>query len=287
MKVAPTKLVDGEYVPIDDSVILADNVDLMICQSGLNRNFPFEDEEHNGTLIEMEKSWLPLVKRYTTWCYGLTYYQNYFVPIATLMGVPDNYRHFFENGYRLVFDEAQVGKFVGPDWVALKSYIVSQIGWDVYQDAGELTNSFFENYYKVAAKPMLEAYNIEQNRMVQLGFEVGDLSNPMGNSDTSIKAMTQESSWPDNLLQQILAKFDQAFKAIEIYQTSNPALYKTLYNRILIETLSIRWLRAEIYGKYYGDLKAEWMNSIYVDAKALELTHFGGQTTLDYYFVKK
>jgi hypothetical protein len=99
--------------------------------------------------------------------------------------------------------------------------------------------------------------------------------------------MAQESSWPDNLLQQILAKFDEAFDAIEIYKTSNPALYETLYNRILLETLSLRWLRAEIYGKYYGDLKSEWMTSIYNDAKSLGMTHFGGQTSLDYYFTNK
>ena len=209
------------------------------------------------------------------------------MPTPTIMGLADNYRHFFENGYRLVFDEAQVGKFVSTDWAVLKTYIVSQVGWDCYQDVSTLTQNFFDNYFKVASKPMKEAFDMEQNRMVQLGFEIGDLSNIMGNSDTSIKAMAQESSWPDNLLQQILAKFDEAFEAIEIYKASNPSLYETLYNRILLETLSLRWLRAEIYGKYYGDLKTEWMMSIYNDAKSLGMTHFGGQTSLDYYFVKK
>lgn len=288
LKIAPTKLNEnGEYVPVDDSVILADNVDVMICYSGQSRTTEFMDETQNANCIELEKSWMPIVGRYTTWVYGLTYYQNYFMPTPTIMGLADNYRHFFENGYRLVFDEAQVGKFVSTDWAVLKTYIVSQVGWDCYQDVSTLTQNFFDNYFKVASKPMKEAFDMEQNRMVQLGFEIGDLSNIMGNSDTSIKAMAQESSWPDNLLQQILAKFDEAFDAIEIYKTSNPALYETLYNRILLETLSLRWLRAEIYGKYYGDLKSEWMTSIYNDAKSLGMTHFGGQTSLDYYFTNK
>ncbi len=286
LKKAPTVLDEnGEYKPIDDSVICADNVDVMICYQKLNRTCEFENENENATAIELEKSWMPLVKRYTTWVYGLTYYQNYFMPTCVQMGLADNYRHFFENNYRLIFDEAQVGKFVGTNWSFLKGYLVSELGWDCYQDVDELTKDFFNNYFKLAAEPMLEAYNMIQDRLVQLGMEVGDLSNPMGNSDNSLKALSQESSWPENLLLQILAKFDDAYKAIEVYKTSNPTLYETLYNRIKLETLSIRWLRAEIYGKYYGALKSEWMMSVYNDAKSLDIVYFEGDQTLEDYFI--
>ncbi len=285
LKKAPTKLNgDGEYVPVDETVVLADNVDIMLCFQKQNRTTEFMDESENATAIELEKSWQPLIKKRTAWVYGLSYYQNFFMPTPTIMGLADNYRHFFENDYKLVFDEAQVGYFVSPDWAALKTYIVSSLGWNVYQDLNTLINGFFNQYYKVAAEPMLEAFHMEQNRLAQLRIETGDLSNIMSNSDSALAAMTDRNAWSDNLLQQILAKFDEAFVAIEIYKTTDPTLYQKLYNRILLETLSIRLLRAEIYGNDYFK-KQEWMLSIYYDAKALGMTHYEGMKTLEKYFL--
>ena len=84
-----------------------------------------------------------------------------------------------------------------------------------------------------------------------------------------------------------MAKFDEAYEAIEVYKDTDPILYETLYNRIKLETLSIRYLRARIYGKYYGAQKTEWMMSIYYDAKGLGIKHQEGQKTLDEYFLNQ
>ena len=172
LKVAPTKLVDGKYVAIDDTVLLNDNVDIMMCFSKHNRTVDVLDPVENEANATFLASWEPLLKRRTAWMYGLTYYQDYFVPTSTLMGLGNNYRYLFEHDYKLVFDEAQVGKHVSPDWATLKTYIVSQIGWNVYQDINGLIEEFFTNYFKVAAKPMLEAFNLEQDRLTQLSVDM-------------------------------------------------------------------------------------------------------------------
>ena len=284
---APTKLVDGKYVPVDESVRLNDNVDIMMCFSKHNRTVDFLDPVENEANVQFEESWAPLLKRRTAWMYGLTYYQDYFVPTSTLMGLGNNYRHLFENDYKLIFDEAQVGKMVSPDWATLKTYIVSQIGWNVYQDMNDLIEEFFTNFFKVAAEPMLEAFNLEQDRLTQLSVDMGDLTNIMSDSNAALKAMINEEAWPENLLLQLLAKFDEAYEAIEVYKDTDPILYETLYNRIKLETLSIRYLRARIYGKYYGAQKTEWMMSIYYDAKGLGIKHQEGQKTLDEYFLNQ
>ena len=288
LKDAPTKLnAKGEYEPIDDTVLLNDNVDIMMCFSKHNRTTEFLDPVENETNVKFEASWSPILKKRTAWMYGLTYYQDYFVPTSTIMGVADNYRHLFEYNYKLIFDEAQVGKFVSPDWATLKTYIVSSIGWNVYQDVNELIEDYFEHFFKAAAKPMLEAFNLEQDRLTQLSVDMGDLTNIMSDSNAALKAMLNEDAWPENLLLQLLDKFDEAYKAIEVYKETDPTLYQTLYNRIKLETLSIRYMRANIYGKYYGDQKTEWMMSIYYDAKELGMTHQEGMRTLEEYFLKK
>jgi hypothetical protein len=257
----------------------------MVCISS-NRNFGIEDESVNSESLKMAKQWEVLAKnsKLTCWLYNLTYYSNYFLPNSGMMSVANNYRYMFENGYRLIYDQAQYTETALMDWGFLKSYLVSQLRWNVYQDVNELTEDFFANYFKVAAEPMLEAFNMEQNHLAKVGMTMEDVTDLTIGSDNTKKEMLKEEAWPDNFLQQLLAKFDEAFKAIEVYKTSNPALYKTLYDRINLETFSIRYLRIEIYGKYYGDLRNQWLVDLGKDVKEAGITRFGELVSLQWYF---
>ena len=286
VKDAPVKLnSEGEYVPIDDSVILAENVNVMLCLN-FNRSYDITDEEVNGEALTMYKQWSVLLgdTGFTSWLYNLTFYSNFFLPTSTLLGIANNYRFLYEQGCRLIFDEAQVTEQVATNWAFLQMYLISKIRWNVYLDMNTLINDFFDNYYKAAAKPMLEAFNLEQNRLAEIGGVLQDVTNIGSNSEDAKKELVKESAWSDNLLQQILAKFDDAFKAIEIYKDTDPVLYQKLYNRINLETFPIRYLRIEIYGKYYGDLKNEWVKSLGRDAKALGMKKFGGLVPFESYF---
>ena len=286
---APVKLNDkGEYEPIDDSVILADNVDVMVCLSGINRNFDIQDEQINADLLTKTKQWAVLAKnsQLTCWLYNLTYYSNYFLPNSGMMSIASDYRYLFENNYRLIFDQAQYTETTLMDWGNLKSYLMSKLRWNVYQDVGELIENFFTHYFKEAADPMMEAYNMIQNRLTEVGMtaeDVTDLRN-IGLIDNKKGDMLKQETWSDSFLQQILGKFDEAYKTIEIYKVSNPALYHTLYNRINVETFSIRYLRIEIYGKYYGNLKKEWLDDLGRDVKESGINKFGELISLESYF---
>ncbi len=286
VKDAPVKLnSEGEYVPFDDSVVLAENVNVMLCLN-FNRSYDITDEEVNGEALTMYKQWSVLLgdTGFASWLYNLTFYSNYFLPTSTLLGIANNYRFLYEQGCRLIFDEAQVTEQVATNWAFLQMYLISKMRWDVYQDMNTLINDFFVNYYKAAAQPMLDAFNLEQNRLAEIGGVLQDVTNIASNSEDAKKELVKESAWSDNLLQQILAKFDDAFKAIEIYKDTDPVLYQKLYNRINLETFPIRYLRIEIYGKYYGDLKNEWVKSLGKDAKSLGMKKFGGLVSFESYF---
>ncbi len=286
---APVKKNDkGEFVPIDETVVLADNVDIMLCFSFLNRTCDVYNEKLNAEHLIMATEWAPLIKRASSWLYGLTYYANYFMPTNTLMGISDSYRYMYEQGYKMILDEAQVGVngYVATDWAVVKTYLASKIHWDVYQNQGELIVDFFDNYFKAASKDMYEAFNLIQNRITELGIIQEDLTNIRVDHSAAQKAMLKESSWSDKLLQQILGKFDDAYKAIEVYKDTDPTLYSKLYDRINLESLAIRYLRIEIYGKYYGEQKAQWLKDLRKDAETLGMKRFGGLVTFDDYFGK-
>ena len=284
-RIPPVKLNDkGEYEPIDELVLLEDNIEVLNCYGYLNRWYDFDDVEKNAYVQEIEKQWTPLVHNRSTWLYSMIYYSHYFIPTSAINGMADTYSHLFENDYRLIFEEG--GHTDKPrDWGVLKIYLTSQLRWDVYQNIEDLTEKFFKQYFKAAANDMLEFYRLEQNWLGVLNERhegLGAFSQEL----MSISAHLKEESWPDNFLQQLLAKIDDAYKAIEVYKTTDPVLYTTLHNRINIESFTIRFLRAEIHGKYYGDLKHEWMASLYKDAKALGFKKFEGQVLLDEYFGK-
>ena len=191
VKDAPVKLNSkGEYVPIDDSVMLAENVDVMVCISS-NRNFGIEDENVNSEALKMAKQWQVLAKnsKLTCWLYNLTYYSNYFLPNSGFMSVANNYRYMFENGYRMIYDQAQYTETVFMDWGSLKNYLVSQLRWNVYQDVNALTEDFFANYFKAAAKPMFEAFTMEQNHLTEVGMTLEDVTNLTIGSDNTKKEM--------------------------------------------------------------------------------------------------
>lgn len=286
---APVKKNDkGELVPIDDSVVLGENVDIMLCFSFLNRTCDVYNEKLNAEHLTMATEWAPLIKRASSWLYGLTYYANYFMPTNTLMGIADSYRYMFEQGYKMILDEAQVGVsgYVATDWAVVKTYLASKLHWDVYQNQGELIKDFFNNYFKVASNDMYQAFNMIHNRITELGIIQEDLTNIRLDHSAAQAAMKKESSWSENMLNQILAKFDDAYKAIEVYKNTDAVLYQKLYNRINLESLSIRYLKIEIYGKYYGEQKSQWLKELRKDAEELGMKRFGGLVTFDDYFGK-
>ena len=283
VKDAPTRYnsTTGKYEPIDETVILEDNIDVMVCMF-FNRQYEIDDIEQNRATVEQEESWKAIASHFSAWLYSLVYYSNAFMPTSNTMTIPNTYRHLFENNYVFILDEARVGEHTSTDWAALKQFLLKEVRWDCYQDYDTLVNDFFTNYYKAAGQAMYDAWNLEMNWMltsVQGGTV--DFTGGTGGEGGMITALKTETAFPENVLLQILAKFDEAFKAIEVYKETNPGLYETLYDRINLETIPIRYLRIEIYGKYYGDLKNEWTRSLYFDAKDAGFVKVGSYQTLE------
>lgn len=266
-------------------VNLDENIDTLQCYTGMDRNYSITHEKNKSTL-QMEEEWAGILKgsRFV-WLYNMTYYSNRFMPTPVMNGLVDTYRYLFENDYRCVFEESDLTNKEGAtDWAKLKAFLVSQLAWDCYQDMDSLLDKFFKGYYKAAAEPMRELFNMEQSWITTINENNGGLGG-FGSELVAIsEILMKPETWPDNTLQNFLEKIDDAYVAIEPYKTTDTLLYTTIEGRITQESLPFRFLRMEIYGSLYGDLKAEWSSSIYKDAKRLGMKNHSSYITIDKYF---
>ncbi len=76
--------------------------------------------------------------------------------------------------------------------------------------------------------------------------------------------------WPKQMLVNWLGQMDEAYKAIEKYQTSDPSLYKTLKKHILVESMFPRFALCNLHGNSYSPNElTEMRQSFKKDAESI------------------
>lgn len=151
-KYAPMKEVDGERVPIDDTVICDDNLIIMYAIAG-NMYFPYGDPRQSQSNLQIIDDWKKLAKRFWFWGYDNNYahYQCY---MDTFHTINDNMRFFKDLGVEYLFMEAGGGK---ANWqVHMKAYAYLKKIWNVDLDANELLKEYAKLYYGIVGDRVLE-----------------------------------------------------------------------------------------------------------------------------------
>lgn len=151
-----------------------------------------------------------------------------------------NIEYFLNYGGEIHYNMMAYNNLANTDWSRLHGYLEGKLSWDVTADVNELTEHFFDSYYKDAAPAMKEWFY-----SYRAWSELFDKSSVHGGSSFSLamcKAM-------DDYAQ-------KAYDAILKYKFSNPALYKKLYDRINLETLCYRFIYVDQYSYAIGDSAA-------------------------------
>ena len=237
---------NGAYAPIDESVALSDNIVLywVASRSGheVNWSKPLNDTQYpingvtNYAYYENLVKWSALTDRLMVWSYDNNFvdYMTFFNTFDSLQG---NMQIFKEFGAEYVMNQGGSNNGFGSNFQDLKIYLSSKLRWDVNADVDALTSDFFAQYYKDAAEPMLALYNAL----------VDKFSYPTYNGAKSAIYL-KRTRFPKADLYEYLGLIDEAYEVIEKYETTNSALYSTLYNRITREGLSYRYALIMLYG---------------------------------------
>lgn len=153
--------------------------------------------------------------------------------------IQTNIEYFLKFGGEIHYNMMAYGNIANTDWSRLHGYLESKLSWDVTADVNELTEHFFDAYYKDASPYMKEWFY-----SYRAWSELFDKNNAHGASALSLamcKAMDDYA--------------EKAFESILKYKFSDPDLYKKLYDRINLETLCYRFNYLEMYRYAIEDLK--------------------------------
>ena len=239
---APVKLVNGEYQAIDNEVIMKDNVGIFMALSRADYYYPLTHQV-NQPWQELVKQWKAVMpdNSLVLWLYG-SYYDNYLVPLDFANCVQQNYQFAKENNTRIMLYQMQSNQNVASDWSRLNMYLMGKLGQNVNADVNKLTDDWFANYFKDASVAMRKMYDEERVCIAKIAETT---NKGFGHSQGS--DLMSRKYWSYQTLMQFLSYIDEAYEAIEHYKTSNPTLYRKLYDRITLESIVPRYMLLSCY----------------------------------------
>ncbi len=235
---APVYEKNGEYYPIDDSVICGENVYVFYAPIEAVYSYDFYHED-NKKIFENMKKWMVLSKKMYLWVYSTDFY-HYLSPFDTWNSMQNIYKFAASMGVHYMYDQAQMNNGNGTDFYTLKMWLNSKLQWNVNQNVSELIKEFFEGYFEDAAPYVIKYYNELRSRFDYIEEELG--------IKFFVYIETEKRAyWPLNTLNQWLGYLEEAKDSVKYIESENKEKYNALIGRIGLETLSLRYLKIQLY----------------------------------------
>lgn len=222
---------------------LKDGVSVFLATSATfdHQSSIYADSNTEGR--ENLKNWGKLSNEILLWTYS-TKFSHYMYPVDTYNFYgEDAYTFFAANNVKLMYNQSQVTqKGTSTAWHNLKAYLDSKLEWDGTRDSAYYTEKYINAMFGEAAPVMKEIYTAMRLQTgivktkyngVSLLSNVTDLENP--------------SFWPYFTLKQWLAKYDEAYAALETYRLSDPTAYNLYKSHIDAEYLSPAYMTLVLY----------------------------------------
>ena len=251
--------------PKNESIKCRDNVyPLIIPYNEMDRAASIYDNK-NANIKGIIDEWSKLCKKFGFWVYSVNFGGSYFFPFDPFSCLQENYTYFASMNPFYMYDEGFTSQFAEnvTGFTALKEYLSANVAWDNDADVYKLTTSFFRNYFKDAAEDMY-AFFIQYRIKLQILFEDFDYSHSL-----NMDCLKQEYfelgtllTWKNHI--------ENAYKSIEKYKESDPALHEKLDTRIRTESLMVNYMIWKLYGSYYTSTEQETMvRELYDDCNAV------------------
>ena len=243
---------DGKWHPIDDKVKLEDNVAVYFAPIDADYKYSLKHEVNQGTRDQIE-AWGSIADTLHVWFYDINFH-NYAIPYNTWSAMKETYRLAAENGAEFLLNEGGYDAGTVSGYAVYRAYLNAKLARNTNLDVKTLTDNFFHAYYGPAAEAMLDCLDTVNDwsayQESRLGYQ---------QARSCLADLQKPEFWPKAILQNMTAGYDKAFAAIAPLNSVNTELYKTYYDRILLEQVSPRFLTMLLYAGTYSseDLRTE------------------------------
>ena len=242
---APVKTTaSGEIVAYSDKVVPVD--DLYIFYTPIGANFAFQiDSPKNASVYKNLKDWSVIADgQLIMYLYDINF-RNYLINFNNFGTVKGMYETCKELGVTCI--SSQAADSYTTCFQEMRSYVESSLMWDLSLSYDDLVRKFMSAYYKDAADYLYEFYQILRDRYAYYQNAV----NP--ESGGIYGEINSRDLWTQPVVEKIDKAFDKALESIKKYEESDPALYRTLKNRIMKERLSPIYLKITLLSSYYSE----------------------------------
>ena len=256
---------NGNYSPIDDSVIMSENVSVMIAPILSVFYLPYDDAA-NESYYKALMGWKACKGNLYLWNYDYSYASE-LVPFTLHNSAKQTKKIFLEAGLKGVFHETMFDTRVS----AFREYSVYQqtrINWDVDVNLQQLTDKYFNAVYGPAAEVMLDLYEL-----IRIRQEL-DYRSRITDGVSFSYSMDNAEAFPYGELLLYMQKIEEAFSIVEEYRYDEPERYEKWKEAIMLESFFPRYFIIQHYSTYYTDAELyEMKTSFRVNAENTGLNY--------------
>lgn len=234
----------GEYEAIDKDVICEDDVAVFFAPIYSKFVDSYYKESNVSALVAAE-GWRAICKTMFVWAYE-TNFSQYLVPYNTFNSIQDNYKFYKEYNVKMLFSQGQHNQNAATGFSNLKMWLNSKFRWDVNADYNALIDEYFEHYFAEGAEGMREYFE-----NLRLWFDYQE--NVIGIEGGIYGTSQTKKYWSKGILDSFSSSINKALKAIEPLKQSAPERYQQLYDRIALESFSVRFLLEKIYSSEFSE----------------------------------
>lgn len=207
---------DGQFVPIDDTVVAVDNLVIRMAFFA-NSAYHYFDEQQ----VEIKgliEGWRLIAKRFFFWAYD-TDYTTFLWYYPTLRHIKKNVEGFKDLGVEyLMMQSSSAGVL---EWQGeLKCYLYGRLMWDNTLNVNELYDEYLENYFGPAASAVKRSMAIMENYST---FVKGVYDNYI--VDTFKWTYRHADLQNEALIDRVLAILEEGEAAIQALPTAEAELY--------------------------------------------------------------
>jgi hypothetical protein len=209
-----------------ETIVPADNVNIMLCTIELNRSKPISTDPGSASFRKDLEDWGMITDDILLWDY-VVQFENLVSPFPNLRVLQPNLQYFVENNARKHFQQGN--REVGGEFAELRAYLISKLLWDPYIDIDMIMDDFLFGYYGKAGKYIRRYIDRMHDELEKSGQDLNIFGHPSGAAGT----------W---LSSDKMRRYDSYFDKAERSVRDNPELLE----RVKIARLPLKYAKVEI-----------------------------------------
>ncbi|PWM73542.1 MAG: hypothetical protein DBX59_04790 [Bacillota bacterium] len=260
---------NGKYVPACDGVVVEDNLAVMIVPFSCVYSKAYNDKKYNPAVADTFEGWSAVTKNMHVWTYCCNF-DNYMINFNNWSMMKKNYSILRDYGVSFIFDQGSHNSPT-PCFEELRQFLQAGFMWNLEQDEEQLTDEFFDEYYKDIAPHMKNYWQMFRVRWDFIESEYGEGART-GAGDSSCWNLAQ--FWPKEFLSCCMNVLNEARAKLELLRVKEWDKYLLLRPRLLKDSLSVRFILLNVYGNDYGSELSRMVQKFKDDCKACGILVF-------------